>query len=251
MKVTILGTGTSFPDPDRVQSGVMIEAADTVLLFDIGSGVLHRLVQTGIEITRIEHLFISHFHIDHCSDFLTLCQSLWLSGYDKTLHVYAPSYVRRWWKGIFEYSFEYMADRIDIEVIELEPEHVVEIGRMTVMTCQTAHGDRDSRAFKVEHGKKTVVYTSDTGPHERIIRFARDADILIHECNWLDGEHDKNVHTTPSELNEIVKATGAKTVIIDHVSPDVVENAEHVLRTIRADADAEVILGEDLMVRQL
>ncbi|TFG06653.1 MBL fold metallo-hydrolase, partial [Candidatus Thorarchaeota archaeon] len=232
MKVTMLGTGTSFPDPDRVQSGVMVEADENVILFDIGSGVLHRLVQTGIDITRIEHLFISHFHVDHCSDFMTLIQSLWLSGYDKVLHVYAASYAKTWWQGLFEHSFEYMKDRIRIELIELDPDDAVSIGNVRITTSPTAHGDRDSRAFKVQYGSKTMVYTSDTGPDEKITRFAKEVDLLIHECNWLDGEHEKEVHTSPSELNDIVRASGAKTVVVTHVSPEVVEQADEVVKIV-------------------
>ncbi|TFF91447.1 hypothetical protein EU545_04075, partial [Candidatus Thorarchaeota archaeon] len=182
------------------------------------------------------------------SDFMTLVQSLWLSGYNRVLHVYAATYAKKWWEGIFEYSFEYMKDRIKIELIELQPNDTVDIGDVKVTTTPTAHGDRDARAFKVQYGSKMIVYTSDTGPSERVARFAKDADLLIHECNWLDGEHEKEVHTSPSELNDIVKASGAKTVIATHVSPEVVQHAEEVVQIIGRNTDAEVLFGEDLMV---
>jgi ribonuclease BN (tRNA processing enzyme) len=105
----------------------------------------------------------------------------------------------------------------------------------------------DSRAFKVEYNGTSVVYTSDTAPCQQIIELAKGVDVLIHECNWLDGDHPKNVHTSPSELNEITKQTGAKKVVLVHVGPDVVGEQENVLEIVRRNTDAEIIMGQDLL----
>ena len=125
MKVTLLGTGTSFPDPNRVQSGILVEAENKTFLLDVGSGVLHRLIQTGIDLKTLDSVFISHFHIDHCSDFLTLCQSLWLAGYDKTLELYAPPTMREWSRGVREIGFPYLREKVLVREVMLDENHVV------------------------------------------------------------------------------------------------------------------------------
>ena len=247
MKITLLGTGTSFVDPERVQSGILVEVANKKILFDVGSGILHRLTQSGIDITSIDYIFISHFHIDHCSDFPTLYQSLWMSGYDRPLHVFAPPAIREWMRGIFEVALPYLQGKLQIDVTELDEVDKVELEGIVITTQSTPHSTLDSRAFKIEHNGKSIVYTSDTAPSREITEFAKGVDVLIHECNWLDGDHPGNVHTSPSELRDIAKETGAKKVVLVHLGPDVVSEKEKVLQIIGSETKAEIIMGEDLL----
>ena len=76
---------------------------------------------------------------------------------------------------------------------------------------------------------------------------ATGADVLIHECNWLDGDHPGGVHTSPSELAEIVELAEPRKVVITHVSPEVVAKEEEVLATVGRRTNAEVMLARDLM----
>ncbi|MCF2136921.1 MAG: MBL fold metallo-hydrolase [Candidatus Thorarchaeota archaeon] len=246
MRVTLLGTGTSYPDPDRVQSGVLVEAAGLPLLFDIGSGILQRLTQLDLPLTSIEHIFLSHFHIDHCSDFLTFYQSIWLSGFDKTLHLYGPPMIRDWLRGLFDVAFPYLRHKLKMEVTILEENHVVHIGPVTVITCPTLHGSMESRAFRIEHDGSSVVYTSDTAPCPEVIDLACGTDLLIHECNWLDGDHPSGVHTSPLQLADVVERIAPKVVILTHVPPEVVESAEQVLSIVQRRTDAKTLMGTDL-----
>ncbi|MHA1741371.1 MAG: hypothetical protein DRI52_10895 [Chloroflexi bacterium] len=248
MRVTLLGTGTSYPDPERVQSGVLVEINDMYVLFDVGSGILQRLNQLRIPLTKIHHIFVSHFHIDHCSDLPTLYQSLWMSGYDGTLHLYGPPMIDDWYRGIFTVSFPYMRDRILLELIRLDEFHAVQIADMSVTTCPTLHGSIESRAFKIEHDGRSIVYTSDTAPCPEVIALARGADLLIHECNWLDGDHPAGVHTSPSQLAKIVEQTQPKTVVLTHLGPEVVAQEKRVVDIVARRTNARVVMGRDLLV---
>ncbi|MFX0108517.1 MAG: MBL fold metallo-hydrolase [Candidatus Hodarchaeota archaeon] len=247
MKVTLLGTGTSVPDSSRVQSGVLVQAEDKTLLLDVGSGVLHRLTQTGIDITTLDAVFISHFHIDHCSDFLSLCQSLWLAGYDKTLELFAPPTMREWSRGVHEIAFPYLREKILVQKTYLSTGDVIPIGPLNVSNCCTTHSAMDTRAIKVEHQEKSLVFSSDTAPCKDLAELARGVDLLIHECNWLDGPHPEGVHTSPSELAGVVESSEPKKVVITHMAPEVIAAGEKVRKTVGRRSKAEIILGEDLL----
>ncbi len=247
MKVTLLGTGTSYPDPERVQSGVLVEIEDIPILLDAGSGILHRLLQVVDDITKIQHVLLSHFHIDHCSDFVTLCQTLWLSGLRDELHVYGPSAMDQWWEGVFDTAFSYLKGRFPIMRHKLGEYDQVKINEFTVRCVPTSHGDMDSRAYRVDYRGKSIVYSSDTAPCDEITELATAVDLLIHECNWLDGNHEKRVHTSPSELASIVADAQPSKVALVHLSPPVVNAAESVLSIIKGTSDSEVLLGHDLM----
>ena len=247
MKVTLLGTGTSYPDPERVQSGILIEIDGESILFDIGAGVYNRLIQAGTDLKSISTIFLTHFHIDHCSDFLMLCQSLWLNGHEEPLNIYGPPMIKEWYRGLFDIAYTYARDRLIINVGVLKEHEVVQVGEATISNVPAIHGNMETRALRIEHRGKTLVYSSDTAPSRDIISLAKGTDVLIHECNWLDGPNPEGVHTTPGQLSEIVEEVAPKIVILIHVSPDVVAEKEKVVNIVRRRTDAEVLMGEDLM----
>jgi ribonuclease BN (tRNA processing enzyme) len=247
MRITLLGTGTSYPDPNRVQSGIFIESGNESILVDIGSGVLHRLTQRGIDLDTISSVFISHFHIDHCSDFLTLCQSIWLSGSRRTLNLYGPPSVIEWLHSLHTDAFPYLSDKVIIQPFILQKNESVKFQKMTVVNTPTIHGKIDTRAFKIESEGKVFVYSSDTAPSPEVNVFAQKADILVHECNWLDGAHPEGVHTTPTELVQIVDEVAPSKMILTHLSPEVVQNKGKVLEIVGSKTDTNVLIAEDLM----
>ena len=248
MKITLLGTGTSFPDPKRVQSGILVETDDVAILLDVGSGILQRLTHLKYDITKLDAIFISHFHIDHCSDFLALCQSLWLAGYDRVLQVYAPPNLREWSRGLRDIAFPYLLEKIGTEMHPLKENDLIYVGALSIATCPTLHGTMQTRAFKVEEEGFSFVFSSDTAPCPDVISLAKETNILIHECNWLDGKHPEGVHTSPSELAQVAEITMPSKVVLNHVSPEVVANSKKALDTVRRRTKADVTIGEDLTV---
>jgi ribonuclease Z len=59
MQITMLGTGTPAPDPNRLGSSVWIEVAETYLLFDVGRGASIQLIRAGLAARSIDYLFIT------------------------------------------------------------------------------------------------------------------------------------------------------------------------------------------------
>ena len=250
MKITMLGTGTSFPDPDRVQSGILVETEETTVLLDVGSGTLHRLTQVGLDFRRLDAVVLTHFHVDHCSDFPTLCQTLWLEGFQKPLSVYGPPPIFLWAGGLLTDSYPYLQDKVDIRFNELESRRVV-LGDLRIENTPTCHGTMETRALRLDDGSASLVYSSDTSPCEGVIRLAQDVDLLIHECNWLDGEHPKNVHSSPSEVARIVKAASPTRALLTHVSPEVVAKEKEVVETVARSVGTSVEMGRDLLTLDL
>jgi ribonuclease BN (tRNA processing enzyme) len=68
MLVTILGSGTAVPVPDRFPAGYLVQAGGQQLLVDCGPGILRRLAQAGVGLEAIDAVFLTHYHTDHCAD---------------------------------------------------------------------------------------------------------------------------------------------------------------------------------------
>jgi ribonuclease Z len=64
--VTLLGTGTPSPDPDRFGPATLVEASGLALLFDSGRGATVRLNQLNIPFGKsLDAVFLTHYHSDH------------------------------------------------------------------------------------------------------------------------------------------------------------------------------------------
>jgi ribonuclease Z len=69
-------------------------------------------------------------------------------------------------------------------------------------------------------GRK-IVYTGDTRPFEGFAAFAADADLVIHEATFDDALAEKanlDGHSTPSQAAAQAKASGAKRLVLTHIS---------------------------------
>jgi ribonuclease BN (tRNA processing enzyme) len=104
-----------------------------------------------------------------------------------------------------------------------------------------------TRAFKVEEAAFSFVFSSDTAPCTEITDLATGTNVLIHECHWLDGSKPEGVHTSPSGLSEVVEKAAPDRLILNHMTPQVVENAEKVVESIQRRTSASISVGQDLM----
>jgi len=76
LRVTLLGTGTPNPRPDRFGPSTLIEAGAERLVFDCGRSCTTRLWQLRIPLGSVK-LFITHLHSDHTVGI----PDLWLTGW--------------------------------------------------------------------------------------------------------------------------------------------------------------------------
>ncbi len=73
---------------------------------------------------------------------------------------------------------------------------------------------------KVVKGKK-IVYSGDTAYCEKLIEFAKDADLLIHEATYASDMQERArevMHSTCIDAAKIAKAANVKKLILTHIS---------------------------------
>jgi ribonuclease Z len=69
-------------------------------------------------------------------------------------------------------------------------------------------------------GRK-IVYTGDTGPSEKVVQLAENADLLIHETTFENEMMERALedgHSTPSIAAETAKKAGVKLLVLTHIS---------------------------------
>ena len=78
MKITLLGTGSPLPDPNRAGPSTLVQDEGTTLLFDAGRGVLMRLAATGCSPLILNAVLLTHLHSDHITDLNDVITTHWI-----------------------------------------------------------------------------------------------------------------------------------------------------------------------------
>ena len=82
MKITLLGTGSPIPDPNRAGPSTLVQAEGTTLLFDCGRGVLMRLAAAMVPVTTLTAMLLTHLHSDHITDLNDVITTHWIMVLD-------------------------------------------------------------------------------------------------------------------------------------------------------------------------
>lgn len=76
----ILGSGSAKPVCDRFQTSQILQMRDKQFLIDCGEGTQIRLSQFKARTSRLNHIFISHLHGDHCLGLVGLLSTFGMLG---------------------------------------------------------------------------------------------------------------------------------------------------------------------------
>lgn len=89
--VHILGCGSALPTLKHNASSQVVEIRGKYFMIDCGEGTQMQLRRSRIGFTKIQAIFISHLHGDHCFGLIGLISTFGLLGRNASLHVYGPA----------------------------------------------------------------------------------------------------------------------------------------------------------------
>lgn len=275
-KLVILGSGNPNPDPEHSGCSLAIVVFDTPYIIDFGPGLIRKAAAMsptyggkikGLEVKNIKHAFLTHLHSDHTVGYPDLILTPWVMGRDEPLEVYGPEGINKMTDNILQAYEEDIKYRIygsepannqgwRVNSHEITKEGVIYQDKLVKV-----------EAFPVQHGKlpnawgfrfttpdKVIVISGDTAPTDKILEYAKNADILVHEIYSKKGfdkrdevwknYHSKH-HTSTYELSEIANKTNPKLIVLYHIlywgATD-----QDLLDEISTKYKGKVIVGKDL-----
>ena len=219
MRLTILGTGTARPVGDSAQSGILVEAGPTAVLFDIGSGVASQ-VEQRMNAADLAGLIVGHFHADHWIDIGPLRYRFpWTGPTARPLPLYLPPGGRDKLDhlaiaiserpGFFEPAFA---------ITEYESDMRIEIGGLTIVPHPVGHYVPAWSMDITGPSGERVVYAGDMGPSEMVIELARNAELLILEATLESVTTDdaRRGHLDAAEAIDHVRQSNARQGLLVH-----------------------------------
>lgn len=242
MKVTFLGTGAALADPDRCQSSILVTLDNgRHYLFDCGEGATRQMVRANINPADVGWVFLSHLHYDHICGLAFFVMSSWIFNRTGSPQVFGPKGTRHYVEHLFEngaFHVDFLArsqyplrkrnlEAMRPDVTEVKPGLVYEDAHIRVTADWVEHIPREiceCFGVRVEAEGKILAFSGDTAPCESMVRLARDADLLIHECTFPEAfiEHRRKSavgtfsHTSPAELGKLATKAGAKNLVATH-----------------------------------
>ncbi|MBR9675840.1 ribonuclease Z [Candidatus Woesearchaeota archaeon] len=142
IKIVFLGTTCMVPTKERNHASIYLEREGAGILFDCGEGTQRQMKIAGIKPSKINKIFISHWHGDHVLGIPGLMQTMGANDYNKTLKIYGPAGTKKKITNMFGvFVFD---NKIDVEVYDIIKDGVLDDSKDYVV-----------EAYKLEHSIET------------------------------------------------------------------------------------------------
>ncbi len=294
MLVRFWGTRGSIasPGPETVRYGgntpcVEVRTADgVVIILDCGTGAR----KLGLSLAQAgpvrAHLFVGHTHSDHIQG-LPFFVPAFLAG--SQLTIYGPAGIDRSLPGAIGGQMEYtyfpvpmndLPARLDFDELEEEEFFIDGVRVHTQYLNHTA----PCLGYRIEADGATLVYATDHEPNStslwrpdrpaasfdpshilhpndaRHAEFLRDADLVIHDAQYVSGEYRSKLgwgHSTVEYATDIAIAADVKHLALFHHDPTRTDDAldslheEVAARVAQADVDLQVYMASEGMELRL
>jgi ribonuclease BN (tRNA processing enzyme) len=252
-RVTIVGSGTSAPQPETPASGILIETESTGILIDCGQGVIRGIMPIR-DPRELDAIVVGHLHADHYIDVVSLRYLLpWTGFTGRRLPILLPPGGRQRMAelasaiservGFFDHTFD---------VREYDPASVATIGDLELSFLAGRHYVPAWGCRLRDAAGRQIVVSGDTGPNPALVDEARGADLFVVEATLLEaGEDDPNRgHLTVDEAVAVGRdAEVRQTVLVHHRSQNhaAVLEAARVSESVLAGRPGLVIDLDDVV----
>lgn len=205
---------------------------DSDILLDAGSGVGDLSLA---ELTRIDHVFVTHSHLDHVTSIPFLVDTVGgMRAKPITVHATAPT-IEILRNHLFNWSIWPDFTEIPSAEAPFMRYEEVELGRTVnvdgrAFTPIPAVHTVPAIGYHLDSGEGSLVFTGDTGPNDelwKVVNRISNLKVLIIETAFSNKERqlaEVSKHLCPSMLaDELAKLERRPEVWITHLKPGEIE----------------------------
>ena len=139
-KIHILGCGSALPTLKHNASSQLIEMRGKCFMVDCGEGAQMQFRCSHIHFSKLNAIFISHMHGDHCFGLMGLLSTLGMLGRTSKLRIYAPKDYEPLFRQQVEFFMQTMEYEMEMIPVDTEKQQVIyEDHSLTVETVPLQH----------------------------------------------------------------------------------------------------------------
>jgi ribonuclease Z len=268
--VTLLGTGSPIPDPERAGPATLVRAGATNVLVDAGRGTAMRLAAAGVSPPMLGAVVLTHLHSDHITDLNDIVTTHWvLSPSPAPLVVHGPVGTAALVDAVLAmlgpdigYRIAHHDDLDEPPVVEVH-EHAdgdrFTVGDVVVVARATDHRPVEpALGYRFEAEGKAVAIAGDTVPCAGLDALCAGADVYVQTVirddivRMIPSARLQDIldyHSTVSQAGRTAAAAGVGALVLTHYVPPLVAGQEDEWRAqAAAHFGGEIVLGPDLTV---
>lgn len=228
MKLTFLGTGTSFgvpvigcpcevchstdPRDNRLRASVLVETETTRILIDCGPDFRQQALRHPFE--TLDAVLLTHVHYDHVAGI----DDLRIYTYRSDLHMYAPKDVVDILHQTMHYCFAEHpypgVPTFSLQTIEKHQE--LQVGDITVMPIEVMHGHLPILGYRF--GRLAYITDMKSIADEEL-PYLEGVETLVVNALRFDKPHHS--HQLVEDAIMLARRIGAKQTYFTHVTHDI------------------------------
>lgn len=182
MKITILGCYAATPRTFNNPTSQVLEIRDRHFLIDCGEGTQVQLRKKKIKFSKINHIFISHLHGDHCFGLIGVITTFAMLGRETDLHIYGPKGIKEFILTPLKLSGSYTSYNLYFHELEATQSQVIfEDEKVRVST------------IPLEHRVYANGYLFEEKPKERKLNREKVQKYSIDRCYYQNIKLGKDI----------------------------------------------------------
>lgn len=136
----ILGCGSALPTTRHFATSQVVNLREKLFMIDCGEGAQMQLRKSRLKFSRLNHIFISHLHGDHCFGLLGLISTFGLLGRTADLHIHSPKGLEELFVPMLEFFCKKLTFQVFFHEFEThQPVLIYEDRSVTVITIPLRH----------------------------------------------------------------------------------------------------------------
>jgi len=249
MRLRVLGCSGSIGGQQNRTTSFLV---DQDILLDAGTGVGDLSLA---ELTLIDHIFITHSHLDHVDSIAFFLDSVGaLRPKPVTVYTTKPT-IEILKKNLFnwdiwpDFTVIPTPEEPWLRYQEIVVGEVITLGNRKVTVLPAIH-TVPAVGYQFDSGKGSLVFTGDTGPNDglwEVVNKIENLKFLIIETAFSDKERrlaELALHLCPSMLaEELAKLERPADIYITHLKPSEIELTMQEIEELTGDRQPRLLLN--------
>ncbi len=141
MKLTVLGSGSALPTEKRYNTSHILSIGEKNFMIDCGEGSQIKLRQYKIRTAKLNHIFITHLHGDHCFGLIGFISTMAMMNRKENLYIHAHADLEKLLQPQIDYFTKDMSFKVVFNHINPRKNEVVfEDKSLKVSSIPLKHG---------------------------------------------------------------------------------------------------------------
>ncbi len=218
-RLTVLGASSSITPPRESTASLHLGNGEKSILIDAGGNIPRRLEENNIDYRKLTDVFLTHSHPDHIYGFPFLSHCFYQQHHKITCRAPEEA-VPRLKQALEAFDLNQSDKYLRVNFQPLPVNKIQEFtvaNKITIKSVPTKHS-RGGVGYFFKSKNQKLFFTSDTAPNDNLKEVGKNADILMIDCQAIEGykRYFRGSHCSALEVGNLATELEVKTVVPFH-----------------------------------